>query len=158
MVAQRNSGVSPIFSNAVRPLTTDSYGIMVSFSDASTPQNIPVTVSTVLDTFVASQAMNINSPNSNILPLLTWTAPSPLPASVYDYGVGLTLPGGNEFWNYNGGNNSNGIPSTQLSVPFNTDHSANPNSSLTPGLSYDWSVTVQDDNGNSATIHAPYVP
>ncbi|MCU1341910.1 MAG: hypothetical protein JWN92_1333, partial [Candidatus Acidoferrum typicum] len=158
MVAERNNSFSPIFNNSVRPLTTDSYVILVSFSDGSTPQNIPVTVSTVLDTFATSQAMNINSPNSNILPLLTWAAPSPLPAFLYSYGVGLILPNGNEFWNYNGGNNSNGIPSTQLSVPFNTDNSANPNPSLTPGLSYDWSVTVQDDNGNRATIHAPYVP
>jgi hypothetical protein len=43
-----------------------------------------------------------------------------------------------------------GIPSFQTSVIFNTGGSANPNSSLTVGGTYDWSLTVTDDNGNIA--------
>jgi len=74
--------------------------------------------------------------------------------------LGLNQPNvnGGEFWNYYGGNNSNGIPSSQLSVVFNVDNSANPSPSLTPGTTYDWWVTVQDDSGNSAQFQTTYTP
>jgi len=74
--------------------------------------------------------------------------------------LGLNQPNvnGGEFWNYYGGNNSNGILSSQLSVVFNVDNSANPSPSLTPGTTYDWWVTVQDDSGNSAQFQTTYTP
>jgi hypothetical protein len=60
-----------------------------------------------------------------------------------------------EFWSFYGSGNSNGIPSTQTNVLFNVDGSASPSSSLTVGGTYGWSVTLQDNNGNSAQFTAP---
>jgi hypothetical protein len=157
MTAERNNQYNPIFNNSVRPLSTDTYQFLVTYSDGTT-QVMSNTGLTVLDTFATSLAMNSGTPYTNIVPLLTWAPPSPLPAFSYTYSVGLNnANGAQENWNY-GGNNSNGIPSSQLSVLFNTDGSANPNASLTPATLYNWWVTVQDDNGNSAQFQTTYTP
>jgi hypothetical protein len=157
MTAERNNQYNPIFNNTVRPLSTDTYQFLVTFSDGTT-QIMSNTGLTVLDAFATSPAMNTATPNSNIIPLLTWAAPSSPPA-FYSYSVGLNnVNGAQEHWEYNGGNNSFGILSNQTSIVFDVDGSAGSSSSLTPGTTYDWWVTVQDDNSNSARIHATYIP
>jgi hypothetical protein len=89
--------------------------------------------------------------------MLNWAAPSPLPTFPYSYSVSLN-GGNNVFWNYSGGNNSNGIPSTQTNVQYNVDGNANPNAPLTTGTTYDWSVTVRDDANDTVSFHTTYTP
>jgi hypothetical protein len=60
-------------------------------------------------------------------------------------------------WCYSGGKNSNGIPSSQTTVVFDVDGSAS-SSSLTSGTTYNWSVQVQDANGNTAQEQVNYTP
>src|SRR6266404_2619287 len=162
MTAERNNSYNPIFDNSVRPLSTDTYQFLVTFSDGTT-QVMSNTGLTVLDSFAQTLAMNtpVNSTSLTPLtvPMLNWSAPASPPA-FYSYSVGLSnINNAQENWNYNGGNNSNGIPSTLLNVMFNVDGSANPSPTLTTGTMYSWWVQVRDDNGNSAQISAPtYIP
>jgi hypothetical protein len=135
----------------------DTYQFQVTYSDASTG-TLTSSVTAVLNSFAQSLAMNTSLPNSNLAPLLTWAAPASPPAS-YTYSVGLySISGPGENWNYSGGNNSNGIPSSTTSVVFNTDNSASPNAALTSGVTYDWFVQVSDANGNAAINTVSYVP
>jgi len=159
MAAERNNGFDPIFNNTVRPLSTDTYQFLVTFSDGTT-QVMSSTRLTELDSFAQNLAMNtpVNGTSANV-PMLNWSAPASPPA-FYNYSsVSLNnANGAQESWEYNGGNNSNGIPSTQLNVMFDVDGSANPSSSLTTGTTYNWRVTVRDDNGNSAQFQTTYIP
>jgi hypothetical protein len=58
-------------------------------------------------------------------------------------------------WNDYGGNNSNGLPSGTTSVLFNADGSSSV-SPLPTTTNYQWSVTVQDANGNTSQESAAY--
>src|SRR6267378_3543652 len=161
MTAERNNSYNPIFDNSVRPLSTDTYQFLVTFSDGTT-QVMSNTGLTVLDSFAQTLAMNtpVNSTSLTPLtvPMLNWSAPASPPA-FYNYSVGLNnINNAQENWNYNGGNNSNGIPSTLLNVMFNVDGSANPSPTLTTGTMYSWWVQVRDDNGNQAQFQTTYIP
>jgi hypothetical protein len=162
MTAERNNGYNPIFNFPVRPLSTDVYQFLVTFSDGTT-QIMSNTGLTVLDSFAQNLAVNTpvnsTSPTPATVPMFNWSAPASPPA-FYNYSsVSLNnANGAQESWEYNGGNNSNGIPSTQLNVMFDVDGSANPSSSLTTGTTYNWRVTVQDDNGNTAQFQTTYIP
>jgi hypothetical protein len=151
-----NSEQTPNFLNGAIPLVGDTYQFQVTFSDGTT-QNMSASVTALLSSFAQNLAMNTSSPHSGIVPLLTWAAPSS-PPPFYTYTVGLNnAKGAQENWYYSGGNNSNGIPSTQTSVVFDVDGSAFPSSSLTSGMTYDWWVTVRDANGNSAQFSTTYL-
>jgi hypothetical protein len=157
MSVDTNNGGGLGLPNSTVPLVGDTYQFQVTFSDGST-QTMPASVTVVLNSFAQSLAMQTTAPGSPTVPLLTWTAPASPPAS-YTYNVNLF--NGNstpqEFWSYYGNGTGNGIPSTQTSVLFDTDGSANPSSSLTVAGTYNWSVTVQDDTGNSAQFTTSYV-
>ena len=164
-ILPRNNTFNPIFNSPVRPLTTDTFGIAVSFSDGTSVANLPSsTATTVLDTFATSLAMNTpvnsTSPTPLTVPMLNWAAPSPLPTFPYSYGVNLNGPGSGSgvFWDYFGGNNSNGIPSTQTNVQYNVDGNANPNAPLIIGTTYNWSVTVRDDANDTVSFDTTYTP
>jgi len=165
MIAERNNTFNPTFNSSVRPLTTDTFGIAVSFSDGTSVANLPSsTATTVLDTFATSLAMNtpVNSTSLTPLtvPMLNWAAPSPLPTFPYSYSVNLNGSGSGSgvFWDYSGGNNSNGIPSTQTNVQYNVDGNANPNAPLVVGTTYNWSVTVRDDANDTVSFDTSYTP
>jgi hypothetical protein len=150
---EHNANFNPIYNNSVSPTVGDTYQFLVTFSDGST-QVLTGTVTAILTSFAQNLVMQTTAPGSPTVPLLTWSAPATLPVALpYTYSVNLynTNSTPQEFWSYYGGNNSgNGIPSTQTTVLFNVDGSANPSSSLTVGGTYNWSVTVQDNNNNSA--------
>jgi hypothetical protein len=150
---QHNSNYSPIYINSVSPTVGDTYQFLVTFSDGST-QILTGTVTAVLTSFAQNLVMQTTAPGSPNTPLLTWAAPASPPAS-YTYSVGVSGTNINENWYYSGGQNANGIPSTQLSVLFNTDGTANPNATLLTGM-YQCSVTVQDNNDNSAQFMTTY--
>lgn len=153
-----NANYNPIYNNSVSPTVGDAYQFLVTFSDGTT-QVVTSTVSAVLTSFAQNLAMQTTSPGSPTVPLLTWAAPAVLPTALpYAYSVTLYNNNGTsqEFWNYYGSGSGNGIPSTQTNVLFNTDGSANP-ATLTVGGSYNWSVSVQDNNNNQGSYTTTYV-
>jgi hypothetical protein len=155
---QHNSNYSPIFNNPVSPTVGDTYQFLVTFSDG-TSQVLSSSVTAVLSASFP-QNLTINSPvaGTATVPVLNWTAPATIPSILpYYYSVNFYNQNGTpqEFWSYYGSSNGNGIPSTQTNVLFNVDGSASPSSSLTVGGTYGWSVTVQDNDQNSAQYTAP---
>ena len=156
---QHNANYSPIYNNSVSPTVGDTYQFLVTFSDGST-QILTGTVNAVLTSFAQTLTMQTTTPGSPTVPLLTWSAPATPPTALpYTYTVNLFNANGitpNTFWSYFGSGNGNGIPSTQTSVLYNTDGSASPNAPLSTGT-YNWSVTVQDNNNNSAQFTTTYV-
>jgi hypothetical protein len=154
-----NANYSPIYTNTVSPTVGDTYQFLVTFSDGTT-QVLTGTVTAVLTSLPQNLVMQTTAPGSPTVPLLTWSAPATLPTNLpYTYSVNLFNNNGTsqEFWNYFGSGNGNGIPSTQTSALFNTDGSANPSSSLTVGGSYNWTVFVQDNDNNSGAFTTTYV-
>jgi hypothetical protein len=154
-----NANYNPIYTNTVSPTVGDIYQFQVTFSDGTTSV-VTGTVTAVLTSFAQNLALQTTAPRSPTVPLLTWTAPAVPPVALpYTYSVTLYNNNGTsqEFWNYYGSGNGNGIPSTQTNALFDTDGSANPNSSLTVGGSYSWSVFVQDNNNNQCVFTTTYV-
>src|SRR5579872_1293376 len=156
---QHNANYAPIYNFSVSPTVGDTYQFLVTFSDGST-QVVTGTVTGVLTSFAQNLVMQTTAPGSPTIPLLTWSAPATLPTAVpFTYSVNLANATGTaqEFWSFSGNGINNGIPSSQTSVLFNTDSSASPNPSLTVAGTYNWSVTVQDNNNNSAQFTTTYI-
>lgn len=114
-------------------------------------------MSAVLTSFAQNLAMLTSGPETptptTTDPWLSWTAPAS-PPSFYTYKVNVNnFNGSQENWHYP--NNGNGLPIGTTSVQYNKDGSANPNSPLIAGETYDWSVTVLDAGQNTATITGP---
>src|ERR1700730_6226227 len=134
---QHNSQFSPVFTSGGIPSVGDTYQLLVTFSDGTT-QTIPASVTAVLTSSFA-QNLAINSPGSSgsaTIPQLTWSSPATVPTLLpYYYSVNLYANDGTEQWNYSGGNNSNGIPSSQTNILFNFDGSAS-SATLTSGKTY----------------------
>ena len=150
---QHDSSYSPVYTNSTQPNVGDQYQFLVTFSDGSTAvMSAPVTA-------VLAFPQSLQTSGSATVPVLSWAAPSPLPTiTPYTYSVNLNSTNNSfpENWNYFGPNNGNGIPSTQTSVTYNTDGSASPNSPLVAGVTYSWSVAVQDNDNNIAQYAASY--
>jgi hypothetical protein len=154
-----NANFNPIYMASVSPTVGDTYSFLVTFSDGTT-QVVTATVNGVLTSFAQNLAMQTTSPGTPTIPLLTWAAPAVVPSALpYSYSVTLSNNNGTsqEFWNYFGSGNGNGIPSTQTNALFNTDGSANPSATLTVGGSYNWTVFVQDNNNNQGAYTTTYV-
>ena len=157
MTATPNSDYQPIFNNSVSPNMGDTYQFLVTFSDGST-QVLSATVTAVLtsSSFPQNLTMITTGLGSPTVPVLSWSAPTTPPAFLpYVYEVSVNGGSDNENWNYP--NHSNGIPSTTTSVQYNVDGSANPNSPLIVGQTYNWEVQVQDADGNSASYTTTYL-
>jgi hypothetical protein len=155
---QHNSNESPLYNNSVSPSVGDNYQFLVTFSDGTT-SIISAPITAVLSSsFAGNLAMNSPVSNTTTVPVLNWTAPTTAPTiTPYTYNVSLNNQNGpQENWYYSGSNNGNGLPSTTTHVQFDTDGSANPSSSLTPGDTYNWSVTVIDNDNNSAQYSTTY--
>ena len=142
----------PALSVTSRPNIGDPYTIQVGYSDGSS-ENVPLTVTTVLDTFPMSLAPVTGAP-AGTTPLFSWAAPSPPPLFPYTYSLWIGAQFGGQIWQYPSKGN---MPSTQTSVAYNTDNSAF-QPSLTPGVIYNWTVNVRDATGNSAQQTVEYKP
>ena len=162
MNADQHSGsYTPVFNNSISPTVGDTYQFLVTYSDGTSSVLSAQVTAVLTSSFARNLVMQTTSPGSPTIPLLTWSAPSPIPSALpYSYEVGLNNvnPTSQESWFYSGGNNNNGngIPSSQTSVLYNTDSSASPNSPLIVGGTYNWSVTVQDSNNNSVQYTTTY--
>jgi hypothetical protein len=136
---------SPYWSST-RPTVGDLYRFKVWYSDATSELKTG-TLAVVLDAFANSLSV-VATPSKNI-PTFHWLAPASPPAS-YTYRLWLSGSGAN--WYYP---SRSDMPSTQLSVQYNTDGNASP-SSLVNGSTYGWAITVQDQDSNLATVQASY--
>ncbi len=156
---EHNANFNPVYTNSISPTAGDLYQFLVTFSDG-TSSVISAPITAVLSSsFPGNLAMNSPVAGSATVPVLNWTAPTTVPTfTPYSYSVNLNNNNGSpqENWNYSGSGNGNGIPSNQTNVTFDTDGSANPSSSLTPGATYNWSVTVGDNDNNGAQYSATY--
>lgn len=136
----------------LRPNVGDAYTLLLGYSDG-TSENVPVTVSAVLDTFPTNLAP-VTGAAAGTTPTFSWSAPSPAPSFPYTYSFWMQQQNGGQIWQYP----SNGdMPSTQLSLPYNTDGTAS-QPTLTSGTTYVWSISLMDANGNSAQQTVEYKP
>jgi hypothetical protein len=169
-VDQNNGGQGPVFNASAAPQVGDVYHFQVTYSDGTSNPDMQVLIGTVLGPSQLPQFLQMNSPVNSTngtpatVPMLNWSGPSIAPTSLpYTYSVNLySAPpsSSNVNWYYSGGHNSNGISSSTTNVMFNTDNSATNNgssiSALPGATTYDWSVRVQDANGNSAQYTTTY--
>ena len=146
-------------SISARPAVGDTYSVTVTYDDVVTPtETLSPKVTGVVTSlpsliFPAGSTTAISSGSS----LFAWTTPSSLPAGYYDYDVYLETgsPNYNQIWSPQDNGNGN-MPSSQLSILFNSDNSAS-QSSLTSG-SYNWSISMNDGFGNQGQSQGTFTP
>ncbi len=134
------------------PSTSDVYQFMVTYSDG-TSEVLSGSPTGVLNSFATG--LTVTPATGNGTPTLSWTAPtgSGVPTS-YLYSVNVY--GNTGSWYYP--SNSNGMPSTQTSVVYNTDGSG-PALSVGTSTTYTFQVSVKDANGyNTATATSHFTP
>ncbi|HJW43321.1 MAG TPA: immunoglobulin domain-containing protein [Geothrix sp.] len=134
---------------SLRPSLGDVVTARVGYGDA-TSEDFPVTVASVLDAFPSILAMT----GTPAVPTFNWAAPDPAPGFPYSYRLWIALKAGGTIWQYP---SDRDMPSTQLSVAFNADGLATP-ATLTPGLTYMWSISLRDASGNSAEKKVDHTP
>jgi hypothetical protein len=149
-------------TNGVRPQVGDSYDLQITYSDATiAPDFVTLMVTGVSDTFASSLTPIGAAPGAT--PTFRWT--DPLNPSTYGYQFLLSDSTGNPIWQIPGVNAFSGIFSSSItSVPWSTTKdptgASNPPSvtTLVGGVTYTWSISVQDSNGNSAKTQVTFVP
>ncbi|HUX45573.1 MAG TPA: putative Ig domain-containing protein [Terracidiphilus sp.] len=147
--------------DGVRPTVGDTYTFHVTYSDSSTPVTVTALVTAVLDTFPTAMTPSGSVPG-NTTPTFTWTDPAS--ASSYTYSFYLSDNSGNTIWQVPGNNsNSNGLDSSITSIVWGTDPTGDSSNtptvpSLTTSTTYNWQITVQDANGNSAQQQVYFIP
>jgi hypothetical protein len=156
-VSLNNEGFQYWLNLSTPPVVGDSYPFTITYSDAST-ETITATVSAVLGqnftpTFI--YPANSTGPDS-VSPLLSWRTPQWLPG-YYNYRVQVNgnSPSGGQIWSPS--DRGNNLPLSQLSIPFNSDGSANP-SALSTGTNYNWNVSLTDGYGNQAQSGWGFTP
>ncbi|MDP1833154.1 MAG: immunoglobulin domain-containing protein [Geothrix sp.] len=138
--------------STLRPTVGGTYPIHVGYSDG-TSEDLITTVSAVLDTFPTNLAP-VTGTSTSTTPLFTWAAPTVAPTFPYTYGLWISPQSGGTIWQYP---SDGDMPSTQLSVAYNVDGRAS-QGTLTPGVTYNWSISLMDGNGNSAQRVVEYKP
>jgi hypothetical protein len=121
------------------PSTVESYAVNATYSDGTT-ETLAVPV-----TRVFTDAPYLASPSgagASSAPTLTWTIPLSAPASGYAQEISVATNSGSQLWNY-------AVPAGVTSVVYNVDGRAS-QATLASGQSYQWSVDVVDQFGNSA--------
>jgi hypothetical protein len=158
------------------PSNGDIYHLQVVYSDGSSDASLPATISTVLSAFATNLSL-VTSGGSGVTadtPTFTWT--NPTNPGNYTYQFQLSLQNGGPIWQIPGNNSKvNGFSSSlstfSLAWPTNScsnnnwsgsysdpDGDNNPPSvcSLSSGTQYQWTVNVQDSNGNSAQMQTSF--
>ncbi|MFH0888407.1 MAG: fibronectin type III domain-containing protein [Planctomycetota bacterium] len=137
-------------NRSTRPTTADSYTFNVTYADGTT-ENLTSSVTAVLDTF----AQNLTTTGTSTTPTFTWQAPASPPA-LYSYRFDINQTGTvwSQIWDYP---KDTDMPSSQTSLVYNVDGRAY-QSTLTTGTTYNWSIRVQDGQGNSASQQVSYTP
>jgi len=156
------------------PNVGDTYDFTVTYSDGTQDTGTTVngavtgwngTGSVVGASDIATNLSPVGN-GSNTQPTFTWTYPAS--ASSYTYSFYLCCANNSNVWQIPGNNSkSNGFTSSQIpaaSIPWSTttDPTGASNAptvtSLTGATQYNWSIQVQDNNGNQAVTQVNYTP
>jgi hypothetical protein len=153
-IDRRQSSGSWIWTGLLAPTVGDSYTYRVTYSDG-TEETLTASVTGVLTT---SNMATPTSPANNATevsatPTFTWTAPASPPTS-YTYQLGVQQ-NGPWIWSYPNNGKQSGMPSSQLSVLYNVDGSAN-QPALTSTQTYQWWISTVDSNGNQGQNYASF--
>lgn len=146
--------------NTTQPKVGDTYSFLVTYSDGSS-ETVTASVSALLTGFATALSPSGSVPG-NTTPTFTWTDPAN--ASSYTYQFYLSDSSGNTIWQIPGQNsNLNGFSSSITSITWGTDPTGDSTNtpsvpSLTTGTTYNWQITVQDANGNSAQTQVSMTP
>lgn len=142
-------------SGVTAPTVGDTYQFKVTYSDG-TSAIISSSVTAVLNSF--ANGLAVTSPTA-AQPTFTWTAPTVgVPAS-YLYSLNVNPSAGGPSWYYP--QNSNGMPSSQLSVVYNVDGTApalgGAGTCMGVAGTCNWQVQVKDANSlNSASMQSTF--
>ena len=151
------SGGYQIFLNlgTTAPSAGDTFLFNVAYSDGSSG-----TVATVVSNVLSVPATNL-APTSgtSTTPTFTWTDPVCGACSGYTYQFYISGPSGG-IWSVPGSGNGLAPGTNSLTWPTDPADSSNTPSltTLTTGTTYNWSVTVQDNNYNQAINTVSYQP
>ena len=148
---QYNAGI-----NSATPNVGDAYTFTVKYSDGSSENvtaNVTAFGSTGAVVGASDLATNLSpTVSGTTTPTFTWSDP----ANASNYTYQFQIQGsGNTIWQIPGQNaNSSGFDSSITSITWGTDPTGDSSNvpsvgSLTSGT-YNWSITVQDSNGNQA--------
>lgn len=158
------------------PKAGDTYGFTVTYSDGTQDTGTTVTGavsgwnggSTVVAASDAPSALAPNDTNStSTTPTFTWTDSASSMGANFYYSFYISqntgCSGNCNIWQIPGNNSkSNGFSSSTTSITWGTDPTGGGSTpsvgSLTTGDVYNWSIQVQDSNGNSAQISVWYQP
>ena len=159
---------SNVSLSTATPNVGDTYGFSVTYSDGTSETvNGLVTgwagTNSIVDSFdLTTNLSPTGTGGVNTTPTFKWTYPSNASSYTYQFQIGPS--NGGQVWAVPGENsNLNGFPSSVTQIVWGTDptgdSSNTPNpASLTTGTQYQWSIQVQDVNGNSATTQVYYTP
>lgn len=136
--------------NVGRPTVGDTYQVKVTYADG-TFVTVPAAVTAVLDGFPTPQAPVGYIPYDPT-PTFSWTAPSPAPAEyIYSIWLNENNSSGGSLWD------AWGVPNTQTSIVYGSQGDVTL-PTLTDGVTYNWTITVKDRNGNRAQSQTTFTP
>ena len=160
-------------SSVATPTVGDTYTFTVNYSDGTSDSNVTAKVTAFGSTgaIVGSSDLATNllpsaTSSASLTPTFTWTDPSSASNYTYQFQIqdASGSCGGNcTIWQIPSQNgNSSGFDSSITSITWGTDPTDGTNTptvgSLSNGVTYNWSITVQDSNGNTAQNWTYYVP
>lgn len=138
------------------PTVGDTYYVTVNYSDGTT-DHLNAAVTAVLSNFATGLSPTTGT---STMPTFTWNAPICSLCSTYVYQFYLSAMNQGNIWSVP--NNGNGLPYAMTSLTWGVDPSDPSNtpsvSSLSPGTTYSWAVTVEDSYGNQAIETVSYDP
>lgn len=148
------------------PSVGDSYSFNVTYSDGTSGTITAVvtafgTGTTIVGASDLATNLTPSGTGTSTTPTFTWT--DPVGGSTYVYSFYLSDGNGNTIWQIPGNNSkSNGFPSSTTSITWGTDPTGGGSTpavgSLSSGAQYNWSITIQDSNGNQAYATVYYIP
>jgi hypothetical protein len=148
------------------PSVGDSYSFNVTYSDGTSGALTAVVTAFGSGTTIVGAsdlATNLapNGTGTSTTPTFTWT--DPVGGSAYVYSFYLSDSNGNTIWQIPGNNsNSNGFTSSTTSITWGIDPTGGGSTpvggSLSGGAQYNWSISIQDSNGNQAQSSVYYIP
>jgi hypothetical protein len=133
-------------NNNVRPTVSDVYAFTITYADGTVDSTATATVTGVIDSFPTN--VQILTPTSTV-PTFSWGAPL-TPPTTYKYGIWVSDNNGANFWD------AWDLPSSMNSAVYgSTGDNAQP---LQMGITYNWAISVSDQNNNRASIVSSFVP
>ena len=146
---QYYANISPVV-----PVVGQAYTFLVTYSNGTT-QTLTGTITGVLTSSDLATNLLPDSTGASTTPTFTWTDPANASSYIYQFSIN-PASGGNYIWQIPGNNsNANGFSSAYTTIVWPTDPtgggSTPTQASLTSGTQYNWSIELQDANGNQAT-------